>query len=153
MSRQTFRMTSQPAGIVELFCRIRGAGAAAPLIELGPNGEPDTAALAVAGQCGFTIARNAAGDYTLTFSELPGKVYGWRAQHARDVPGSATARSVQFDWDSNNPALDPTALAFRQLRLFVTDPGTEAAAPAAVDLAANDKLWISIYCKTSSGKF
>lgn len=151
--RQTFEQKCQPAGIVELFVRLRGAGAAVPVIEMGPNGFPETTASAVAGAAGFTISRAAAGDYTMTFSELPGKVVGWRAQHARDVPGAATARAVQIDWDSNNSALDPTALAFRQLRIFVTDPGTEAVAPAAADLAANDKLFISIFCKTTGDRF
>lgn len=122
-----------PGDLVLVPITLRGAGAAAPVVELGPKGRPLAAASATSGASGVTTTRAAAGDYTLTLSERPGIFLGMVAGRGADAPAAATARTVSFENDTAFVGAADTT-AGRQIRIFVTDVAT----PAAAELAATD---------------
>lgn len=133
---------SQPAGFIEVYVRLRGAGAAAPLVELGPYGEDPTPS--ATGEAGVQATRAGVGDYSLVFpTEKPGALEHVSCAHGHTVPTATTSKIVEFDEDSM--AAGPTGLTFR---ILVVTPATEAVAAAAVDLTSSDVLWITLRFRT-----
>lgn len=133
---------SQPASFINVRIRLRGAGAAAPLVEMGPHGEPPTAS--ATGNAGVQATRAGVGDYNLALPEKAGELEHVSCQHGHTVPTATTHRIVEFDEDSM--AAGPTGLT---LRMLVVTPATEAVAAAAVDLTSSDVLWITLRFRTS----
>ena len=123
----------QPSELVPVLVRLRGAGAAAPLVEVGPNGEAPTAsATAATNKTGVGISRAGAGDYTLTLAERPGKFMGMTMGMGVSTPSATTPRFVQYEEDN---AFTGTS---NSIRLFHVTPSTDAAAAAASDMASTD---------------
>ena len=143
MGLGTYPVKGQPAGLVAVLVRLRGAGAAAPLVECGPNGEvPDASASATSGVTGLTTTRAAAGDYTLTFKEKPGKFMCVTPGYGVGTPSATTPRFVQAEEDA---AFEGTA---QTIRMFHVTPATDAAAAAASDMAATDVLYLIFWFRT-----
>lgn len=134
----------QPVGLVPVVIRLRGAGAAAPVIEVGPLGKP-TVASATSGFSGATITRAATGDYTLTLnSEPPGVFQIMTTGHGTSTPSATTVRSLDYEED--------TAFVFattpRSIRLFHVTPATDTVAAAASDMASTDVWGIVLWFRS-----
>lgn len=138
-----FPVNGQPAGLTPVLVRLRGAGAAAPLVEVGPNGEVPTAqASATTGVTGVTTTRAAAGDYTLTLREKVGRFVAMTFGYGVGTPSNVTPRHVQYEEDT---AFSGTGLT---IRIFHVTPATDAAAAAASDMAATDVLSLILWFNT-----
>lgn len=126
-------MRMQPMGMMGVLIRLRGTGAAAPAIEVGPHGKPAVAS-ATSGLSGATITRAATGDYTLTINERPGVFMGLvPLGYGVSTPSAVTPRFMQYEEDT---AFSGTG---RTIRLFHVTPATDAAAAAASDMATTDQ--------------
>ena len=137
----------QPVGCVLVFVRLRGAGAAAPVVELGPNGEPATAS-ATSGASGVTVVRNGTGDLTLTFKDPPGSLEGVGFMfHGEDTPTATTRK--EMEWDSNSAA---TVSGTRDIstNILTFTPSTDLAAAAAADMAATEVMGLLAVFRTST---
>lgn len=134
-----FPFRLQPSGVIGMTVRLRGVGAGIPTVEMGPKGEPKTG-----DNPGVTMARSSAGVYTLTVTERPGKHVGTIVSHSIEgTPSATTARFVQVD------RLMGTGLF---VGIYVSNPGTEAVAPALVDLATTDRVTlILLFKQTGTG--
>lgn len=140
MSRSTSPVRAQPIGLVLCLIRLRGAGAAAPTVEMGPNGV--VTATSPAGAAGVTSSRAGVGDYTLTFSEKPGVYVGSIPMHRASTPSATTKRFVEVEEDT-------LATTSQALRVLCVTPATDAAAAAASDLASTDVVDLLLVFRTS----
>lgn len=131
-----FEWNGQPDKVVPVLVKLRGAGAAAPLVLCGPGGEPSTPAAVAAG---LNVTRAGVGDYTINWvGEKPGRYLACVPGHAINAPGAATMRHVEVDADS----MAGTSLG---LRILTVTPATDAAAAAASDLTANDEITLLVF--------
>lgn len=142
--RQTSPVRGQPIALVPVLIRLRGAGAAAPVVEVGPNGNTRAAASATSNECGVTTSRAAAGDYTISFgSEKVGALVYVSPTMGSDVLSATSKKDVNWESDS----MTATGTTFR---ILVVTPSTDAAAAAAADLATGDVVGLTCWFRTSS---
>lgn len=132
MGMNRFEWNGQPSKVVPVLVVLRGAGAAAPLVVCGPGGEPVTP-IAAASIAGVSTTRAGVGDYSLVFSEKPGRFVGMVQGVGNSGAAAATAVVVHADTDSM------TATG-QTLRIFVSD-----LADAAQDLAATDEVTLLLF--------
>lgn len=132
--KDAFPIKSQPSGLVEVVLRLLGAGTSAPVVQMGPRGEPATGASA-----GVTSARSGVGTCALDFgTEKPGKLVAWNTGYGNTTGavGTGVPKSLVVDTDSMD--LTDNILNYQ---ICATDTGVAA------DLAATDVMCLVLYFK------
>lgn len=129
MSLNAYPLVAAGPALVVYPIRLLGTGAADPTKEYGP---------------GVSVTRTGAGLYRVTFKANPLSFVGGFGMFGHTTPAAGVGNLIYIDSDSYN------ATNFT-LDFAVEDPGTEAAAPALVDLSSSMKAFLFlVFARTTA---